>query len=70
VDDPQGVRNPRPDRSYVASGLDPLGFPTSGSRDTQWGWSPIGGASYFDSLLTPNYLATVASVGTVTIATT
>jgi hypothetical protein len=70
VDDPQGVRNPRPDRSYVASGLDPLGFPSGGSRDIQWGWNPIGGPRLFDSRLTPNYLATVTSVGTVTIATT
>ena len=70
VDDPQGLRNPRPDRSYLASGLDILGFPAGGSRDTQWGWNPIGGASLFDAKLTPNYLATVTSVGTVTIATT
>ena len=70
VDDPQGLRNPRPDRSYVASGLDVNGFPSGGSRDIQWGWNPIGGASLFDALLTPNYLATVTSVGTVTIATT
>ena len=70
VDDPQGLRNPRPDRSYVASGLDSLGFPSGGSRDTQWGWNPIGGAQLFDAKLTPNYLATVTSVGTVTISTT
>lgn len=70
VDDPQGLRNPRPDRSYVASGLDSLGFPSGGSRDTQWGWNPIGGSQLFDAKLTPNYLATVTSVGTVTISTT
>jgi len=70
VDDPQGLRNPRPDRSYVASGLDPLGFPSGGSRDIQWGWNPIGGAQLFDTRLTPNYLATVTSVGTVSIVTT
>jgi len=33
VDDPQALRNPRPDRSYVASGLDTLGYPSGGSRD-------------------------------------
>lgn len=70
VDDPQGVRNPRPDTTYVSAGLDSLGFPTGGSRDIQWGWNPIGGASGFDALLTPNYLATVTYVGTVTVTVT
>jgi hypothetical protein len=69
VDDPQGVRNPRPDRSYYTSGLDTLGYPAGGSRDIQWGWGPIGGASSFDSKLTPNYLQTTASLGTVTVTT-
>jgi hypothetical protein len=69
VDDPQGVRNPRPDRSYYTSGLDTLGYPAGGSRDIQWGWGPIGGASNFDSKLTPNYLQTTASLGTVTVTT-
>ena len=67
VDDPQGVRNPRPDTTYVSAGLDGLGFPTGGSRDIQWGWNPIGGSSGFDALLTPNYLATATYVGTVTV---
>ena len=70
VDDPQGVRNPRPDTTYVSAGLDSLGFPTGGSRDIQWGWNPIGGASGFDALLTPNYLATATYVGTVTVTVT
>ena len=70
VDDPQAVRQPRPDLSYVASGLDSLGFPSGGSRDIQWGWNPIGGASQFDSVLTPNNLVTTNQVGTVTISTT
>jgi hypothetical protein len=70
VDDPQGVRNPRPDRSYTASGLDVLGYPGGGSRDFQWGWNPIGGASSFDAKLTPNYLAQTTYVGTVTISVT
>jgi hypothetical protein len=69
VDDPQGVRNPRPDRSYYTSGLDTLGYSAGGSRDIQWGWQPIGGASSFDSKLTPNYLQTTASLGTVTVTT-
>ena len=67
VDDPQALRNPRPDRSYVASGLDDLGYPGQGSRDIQWGWNPVGGASFFDAGLTPNYLVGTTSVGTVTV---
>ena len=67
VDDPQGVRNPRPDRSYVASGLLPSGYQGEGSRNTQWGWNPVGGSQFFDNGLTPNNLALGAFVGTVTV---
>lgn len=70
VDDPQGVRNPRPDRSYVASGLADSGFPSEGSRNIQWGWNPVGGSSFFDDPLTPNNLALSVEIGTVTIVTT
>jgi hypothetical protein len=70
VDDPQGVRDPRPDRSYTTSGLDILGYPAGGSRDLQWGWNPIGGASGFDAKLTPNYLVQTTYVGTVTVTVT
>lgn len=69
VDDPQGVRNPRPDRSYVESGLLADGYLGEGSRIFQWGWNPVGGASSFDSVLTPNYLIMYARVGTVTVTT-
>ena len=80
VDDPQGLRNPRPDRSYITSGTTGLqiiqnnstnilaqGFQGEGSRDVQWGWNPVGGARGIDDGLTPNYLAMAAEVGTVTI---
>jgi len=67
VDDPQGVRNPRPDRSYVSSGLLTDGYQGEGSRNTQWGWNPVGGAQFFDVGLTPNLLALAAQVGTVTV---
>jgi hypothetical protein len=67
VDDPQGLRNPRPDRSYVASGLLADGYLGQGSRNIQWGWNPVGGAQFFDDLLTPNFLALAVQVGTVTI---
>lgn len=69
VDDPQAVRDPRPDTSYVASGVDTLGFQSGGSRIIQWGWGPVGGASSFDTVLTPNYLIAIGQVGTVTIST-
>ena len=67
VNDPQAVREPRPDVSYTTSGTDINGFPSGGSRDIQWGWYPVGGASYFDVGLTPNYLVGTTSVGTVTV---
>ena len=68
VNDPQAVREPRPDVSYTTSGTDINGFPSGGSRDIQWGWYPVGGASQFDVALTPNYLVGVTSVGTVTVS--
>jgi hypothetical protein len=70
VNDPQAVREPRPDISYYASGVDSLGYVSGGSRVFQWGWNPVGGASSFDTVLTPNYLIAVGAVGTVTISTT
>jgi hypothetical protein len=70
VDDPQAVRNPRRDSSYVTAGLNAGGEPSGGSRDIQWGWAPVGGASQFDAVLTPNYLVGTASVGTVSISVT
>lgn len=81
VNDPQAVREPRPDVSYYQSGMSGLqvlnttgtatdenGYPEAGSRVFQWGWGPVGGASSFDSLLTPNALAVACLVGTVTIS--
>ena len=82
VNDPQAVRDPRPDVSYYSSGATGLytdpnasnntnnaGYPSDGSRQTQWAWNPVGGASYFDSALTPNSLIPVITIGTVTIVT-
>ena len=76
VDDPQAVREPRPDNSYYQSGYSGLqlttntdfGDPSGGSRVFQWGWWPIGGASANDAGLTPNNLAVQCVVGTVTIS--
>ena len=70
VDDPQALRNPRPDRSYVISGLLADGELGGGSRIFQWGWNPVGGASGFDTLLTPNYLVLALELGTVTVSVT
>ncbi len=68
VDDPQAVRNPRNDSTYYTAGANTAGNPTSGSRDIQWGWNPVGGSSNFDVALTPNYLVATAFVGTVTVS--
>jgi hypothetical protein len=70
VDDPQALRNPRPDRSYVVSGLLADGYNGGGSRIFQWGWNPVGGSSGADAYLTPNVLAMVVQIGTVTVVTT
>lgn len=70
VEDPQALRNPRKDTTYVTSGNNADGVPSGGSRDIQWGWMPIGGSILFDTVLTPNYLVTTTSVGTVTISVT
>jgi hypothetical protein len=67
VSDPQAIREPRPDTSYYASGLDELGNISGGSRQIQWGWAPVGGASQFDTVLTPNNLIALGQVGTVTL---
>ena len=70
VDDPQALRNPRPDRSYTVSGLLADGYSGGGSRIFQWGWNPVGGASSFDAALTPNNLALEVELGTVTVSVT
>jgi hypothetical protein len=67
VDDPQAVRNPRRDTTYVTAGPNAAGNLTGGSRDIQWGWNPVGGSRFFDNALTPNYLALNVEVGTVTV---
>jgi hypothetical protein len=81
VNDPQAVREPRPDISYLQSGYNGLqltetpgtavdadGYPEGGSRVFQWGWAPVGGASGNDVGLTPNNLTSAGVVGTVTIS--
>jgi hypothetical protein len=70
VDDPQAVRNPRRDTTYVEAGVNTQGYTTGGSRDIQWGWNPVGGSRFFDEALTPNDLMLTIEVGQVTIAVT
>jgi hypothetical protein len=70
VDDPQGVRDPRNDTSYQVAGPLADGYPGGGSRVIQWGWNPVGGASFFDAALTPNNLVLQVQLGTVTVVTT
>jgi len=80
VNDPQAVRDPRPDVSYVQSGTSGLqininggtgtngfGEPEMGSRIFQWGWNPVGGARLFDTALTENDLIGNTQLGTVTV---
>lgn len=68
VEDPQAVRNPRRDNTYVISGVNYLGALSEGSRQIQWGWNPVG----FNGIsgLTPNNLAAVGVVGTVGVTIT
>ena len=67
VDDPQALRNPRRDTTYLTSGLNVNGFPSGGSRDIQWGWNPVGGSRLFDAALTPNDLVLNVEVGIVEV---
>lgn len=85
VDDPQALRNPRPDVSYWQAGLTGIrteqysvpndnvlayGTPSGGSRDIQWGWNPVGLNNALGLTDLPNTLLGTGSVGTVTIETT
>ena len=70
VDDPQALRNPRPDNTYYQSGVLADGSIGEGSRNIQWGWNPVGGARSYDDPLTPNDLVAQGQVGNVTVVTT
>jgi len=83
VNDPQAVREPRPDVSYTLSGTSGLqtnisggtgqtglGTPEGGSRIFQWGWNPVGGSRFFDVDLTPNNLVLAVELGTVSVSVT
>lgn len=81
VNDPQAVRDPRPDLGYYQSGLNGLqltettspnpnatGVPMPGSRVIYWGWNPVGYNDPFN--LEPDTLVGLGQVGTVTVTTT
>ena len=84
VDDPQALRNPRPDTTYTQGGLtglqidtvgtptedvDAFGTPSGGSRVIQWGWNPVGLNDPLGLSGLPNTLLATGGVGTVTIQT-
>ena len=58
VNDPQAVRDPRPDFAGYDS-----------NRNIQWGWNPVGDGKNFYGL-TVNNLQMTASVGDVTVTIT
>jgi len=62
VDDPQALRNPRPDTSYQESGNQSIG-----SRIIQWGWNPVGLDNQLN-LPIPNVLEMQVELGIVTVA--
>lgn len=85
VDDPQALRNPRPDTSYRSGGLnglqtetltaptedqDAFGLPTGGSRIIQWGWNPVGLNNPLKLSGLQDNLQATGGVGSVTVSTT
>ena len=83
VDDPQALRNPRPDTTYVQAGLTGLrtsfgtgieqdedGTPSGGSRQIQWGWNPVGLNNPLNLSGLVNNLEAQGQTGTVTVTTT
>jgi hypothetical protein len=85
VDDPQALRNPRPDTTYYQAGLTGLqeetqgevpnenvlafGGPSGGSRVIQWGWNPVGLYNPLGLSGLVNVLIAQGDVGTVTVQT-
>ena len=83
VNDPQALRNPRPDNSYIQAGLTGLqeetegevpdtnnlafGTPSGGSRVIQWGWNPVGLNNPLGLSGLVDVLQTKGEVGSVTI---
>ena len=55
IEDPQALRNPRPDNTYDES------------RNIQWGWNPVGLNNPLGLSNLPNNLVATSEVGTVTV---
>lgn len=55
IEDPQALRNPRPDSSYAES------------RAIQWGWNPVGLSNPYNISGLPNKLVATGEVGAVTV---
>lgn len=85
VDDPQALRDPRPDTSYLTSGLSGLqtesltapttdvtafGLPEGGSRIIQWGWNPVGLNNPLKLSGLQDNLQASGQVGSVSVSTT
>jgi hypothetical protein len=77
VNDPQALRNPRPDNTFWQSGLNGLqitaagtdyGTPAEGSRVIQWGWAPVGLNDPLVLSGLTNTLVAVGAVGAVTVS--
>jgi hypothetical protein len=85
VDDPQALRNPRRDNSYIQAGLtglqiltvdppttdevDAFGTPSGGSRVIQWGWNPVGLYNPLQLSGLVDNLQAQGQIGTVTVQT-
>ena len=82
VDDPQALREPRPDLSYKQSGYTGLqllpditadkdgnGAPGEGSRVFQWGWNPVGLYNPLQLSGLVDNLQAQGQIGTVTVQT-
>ena len=69
VDDPQALREPRPDQSYYQSGLLSDGEIGEGSRVFQWGWNPVGLNNPLGLWGLVSILEVTASVGSVIVIT-
>lgn len=70
VQDPQALRNPRRDNSYLVSGTTPDDSLGQGSRVFEWGWNPVGGGNSFLNPGTPDSLLMQGEVGTVMVTVT
>ena len=70
VFDPQALRNPRRDNSYLVSGLTVDDSYAQGSRVFEWNWNPVGGGNSVINPGTPDALLMQGQVGTVTVTVT